>query len=87
MVTHLDLPTLRMNSHGITAAVPTHPTTSRVPTYTDYMAQFNGHSDNLAVATTNSGAVLDQLAVTTTTHYTEIKALLTALKTASSPIS
>ena len=51
------------------------------------MAQFNGHSDNLAVATTNSGAVLDQLAVTTATQYTEIKALLTALKTASSPIS
>ena len=46
------------------------------------MAQFNGHFDNLAAASTNSGATLDQLAATTTTQYAEIKSLLTALKTA-----
>ena len=49
------------------------------------MAQFDGHFDNLAVAATNSGAALNQLAATTTTQYTEIKSLLTALKTVSSP--
>ena len=51
------------------------------------MAQFDGHSDNLAAAAINSGADLDQLAATATTQYTEIKALLAALKTASNRTS
>ena len=51
------------------------------------MDQFDGHSDNLAAAATNSGAALDQLAVTTPTQYTEIKALLAVLKTASNRTS
>ena len=49
------------------------------------MAQFDGHFDNLSASATNSGAVLDQLTTTTTTQYTEIKSLLNALKTVSSP--
>ena len=46
------------------------------------MTQFNGHFENLASAATNSGAVLDQLAATTTTQYSYIKALLTLFKAA-----
>ena len=70
-----------MSAHGITAVLPTHPTSG--PASKNYMDQFDGHFDNLAAAATNSGAALDQLAVTTPTQYTEIKALLAALKTAS----
>ena len=51
------------------------------------MAQLDGHFDNLAATSTNSGATLDQLAATTTTQYTEIKNLLAALKTASNRTS
>ena len=47
------------------------------------MAQFYSRFDNLAAAATNSCTALDQLAATTTTHYSEIKALLTAFNTAS----
>ena len=46
----------------------------------EMMAQFDRHFDNLALATTNSGAALDQLAASTTTQYSEFKALLTLLK-------
>ena len=48
----------------------------------EMMTQFNGHFDNIATASTNSGAALDQLAATTTTQYSYIKALLTSLKAA-----
>ena len=58
-----------MAAHGITAELPTHPTTGQEPASKDYMAQFDGHFDNLAAAATNSGAALNQLAATTTTHY------------------
>ena len=78
-----------MAAHGITMALPTHPTSG--PDYKDYMAHFDGHLDKLADAATNSGADLNQLSTTTTTQYTEIKALPAALKTVSnrtpSPIS
>ena len=75
---------LSMAAHRITAALPTHTTTVLGPDSPDYMAKFNGHFGNLAVAATNSSATLDQLATNTTTHYAEIKSLLTMLKTASS---
>ena len=78
---------LAMDTHGITAALTTHPTTGRGPVSPDYMAQFGGHFYNLAAAATNSGAALNQLAATTTTQYAEIKSLLTTLKTASSSSS
>ena len=74
-----------MASHVITAAAPTHLTTCQGPASTDYMAQLDGHFDNLAATSTNSGATLDQLAATTTTQYAEIKSLLAALNNASSP--
>ena len=48
----------------------------------EMMAQFDGHFENLASATTNSGAALDQIAATTTTQYSDIKSLLTSLKAA-----
>ena len=70
-----------MTSHGITAALTTHPTSG--PSSKDYMAQSDGHFDNLAAAAKNSGTALNQLAATTTMQYTEIKYLLAALKTAS----
>ena len=76
---------LTMSARRITAALPTHPTS--VPASKDYMAQFDGHFDNLAVAAKDSGAALDQLAATTTTQYTEIKNLLAALKTTSNRTS
>ena len=74
-------------AHGITATAPTHTNTGRGPASTDYMAQLDGNFDNLAAATTNSGAALNQLAATTRMQYAEIKSLLTALKTASIPSS
>ena len=60
---------LAMAVHRITAALPSHTTTGWGPASKDYMAQFDGHFDNLAAAATNSGAALDQLAATTTTQY------------------
>ena len=74
-----------MSARRITAALPTHPTS--VPASKDYMAQFDGNFENLAVTAKNSGAALDQLAATTTTQYTEIKNLLAALKTTSNRTS
>ena len=76
-----------MASHGITASAPNHPTTGRGPAFTDYMAHFDGHFYSLSTSATNIGADLDQLAANTTTQYAETKALLAALKTASSPSS
>ena len=78
---------LVMAALGITAAVTTHPTTGQGPASMDYMAQFDGQINNLSAAATNSCAALGHFSDTTTTQYVEIKALLTALKTASSPIS
>ena len=49
------------------------------------MSRFDGHFDNLAAAATNSGMALYQLTTTTTTQHPEIKSLLNALKTTSSP--
>ena len=57
-----------MVNHVITTKLPTYPTS--VPASKDYMSQFDGHFDNLAVAAPNSGAALNQLAATTTTYYT-----------------
>ena len=77
---------LAMFAYGISAASPIQPTTSQRPVtplyYEEMMAQFDRHFDNLASAVTNSGAALNKLAATTTTHYSDIKALLTSLKTA-----
>ena len=70
-----------MAAHRITTEPPTHPTSGSASK--DYMAQFDGHLDNLVATATNSGAALDQLAAITTTQYTEIKSLLAALMTAS----
>ena len=58
---------LAMAAHGVTAVMPTY--TSAGPASTDYMAQFDGHFDNLAAAATNSGTALDQLAANTTMQY------------------
>ena len=74
-----------MAAHGITKVLPTHPTLG--PASKDYMSQFDRHFDNLAAAATNSGASFYQLAVTTTTQYMEIKALLATLNTASNRAS
>ena len=75
-----------MVAHGISAASPIQPPTGRLTAMPlsseEMMAQFDGHFDNLASAATNSGASLDQLAATTTTQYSYIKALLTSLKAA-----
>ena len=60
---------LEMAAHIINMALPNHPTTGQGPASKDYMAQFDGHFDNLASAATNSVAALEQLAATTTTHY------------------
>ena len=78
---------LVMASHIITATLPTLPTTGQGPSSKYYMSHFNAHFDNLAAAATNSGAALDQLAAITTTQYSEIKALLNTLKTASNRAS
>ena len=48
----------------------------------EMMAKYDGHFNNIASAATNSGAALNQLAATTTTQYSEIKALITLLKAA-----
>ena len=73
-------------AHGISTASPIQPPTGRQPAMPlsskEMISQFDRHFDNLALAATNSGAALDQLAVTTTTQYSEIKALLTSLKAA-----
>ena len=58
-----------MAAHRINAALPTHTTTGLGPASKDYMAQFDGHFNNLAATTTNSSAAFGQLAATTTTHY------------------
>ena len=79
-----------MDTHGITAALPTHPPTGRRPASPastispyDMMAHLDGHFDNLAAAATYSGETLNQLATTKRTQYAEIMYLLIALKTAS----
>ena len=73
-------------AHGISAALPTHPPTGQRPAMPlsseEMMAQFDGPFDNLASATTNSDAALDQLASTTTTQYLEINSMLASLKAA-----
>ena len=75
-----------MVAHGISAASPIQPPTDRrlaMPLSSkEMMAQFNGHLDNLSSAATNSGAALHHLTATTTTQYSEIKALITLLKAA-----
>ena len=48
----------------------------------EMIAQFDSHFGNLALAVTNSGVALDQLAASTTTQYSDINSLLTSLKTA-----
>ena len=77
---------MAMVPNGISTASPIQPPTGRRPAMLlsskEMMAQFDGHFDNLALASTNSGAALDQLSATTTTHYSDIKALLTSLKAA-----
>ena len=64
---------LSMVAHGISAASPTQPPMGRQTTTPlsseEMMAKFDGYFDNLALAATTSGAKLDQLATTTTTHY------------------
>ena len=46
-------------------------------------SQFDAQFGNLASDSTNSGAALDQLAVTTTAQYSKIKGLITLFKAAS----
>ena len=47
-------------AHGISATLPIHPLTGRLPatplSSEEMMAQFNGHFDNITSAATNSGA-------------------------------